>query len=128
MISQKIYLDTYVVIWLYAKELNRFSDRTLNLLQNNRVLISPMVKLELQYLYEIGRINYTPEQIIEQLSQTINLNICQKPWIDIVNIAKELTFTRDTFDRLITAHAMLNHNILLSKDKNIAKFYHHCLW
>jgi PIN domain nuclease of toxin-antitoxin system len=49
-----IYLDTHAVAWLYAKELSRFTSKGLEGLEANELLISPMVSLELEYLYETG--------------------------------------------------------------------------
>lgn len=100
MISRhNIYLDTHTVIWLYLMEMDRFSDKVIYLLKNNYLFVSPMVKLELQYLYEIKRLNDSPEMILQSLKQSINLSICQKSWLDVVNMALTCDFTRDAFDR-----------------------------
>ncbi len=129
MISRhKIYLDTHTVIWLYLMEMDRFSDKVIDLLKNNYLFVSPMVKLELQYLYEIKRLNDSPEMILQSLKQSINLSICQKSWLDVVNMALTCDFTRDAFDRLIVAHAMLDNSILISKDSNLTKHYQQCVW
>lgn len=129
MISRhNIYLDTHTVIWLYLMEMDRFSDKAIYLLKNNYLFVSPMVKLELQYLYEIKRLNDSPEMILQSLKQSINLSICQKSWLDVVNMALTCDFTRDAFDRLIVAHAMLDNSILISKDSNLTKHYQQCVW
>lgn len=129
MISQTdIYLDTHAVVWLYTKQLNKFSKNTLWLLNQNNLLISPMVKLELQYLYEKGRLTDTAEQIVNALQTEIELKICHKNWLDIVNVAICCDFTRDAFDRLIVAHAMLDNSILISKDENLTTHYQNCVW
>ena len=123
-----VYLDTHAVIWLYTKELNRFSKNTLEILRNNYLLISPMVKLELQYLYDKKRVNAPPDQVINSLKQVIHLKICQKNWLNVVNVALTCDFTRDAFDRLIMAHAMLDNSILISKDTNLTEHYTNCVW
>lgn len=87
-----------------------------------------MVKLELHYLYQKKRILNTAEHIIGTLQDEIDLKICQKNWTDVVNIAVTCDFTRDAFDRLIVAHAMLDNNILVSKDENLNNHYAHCIW
>lgn len=87
-----------------------------------------MVKLELQYLYDKKRVNAPPDQVINSLKQVLHLNICQKNWLDIVNVALTCDFTRDAFDRLIVAHAMLDNSVLISKDENLTKHYKHCVW
>ncbi|STZ63959.1 PIN domain [Moraxella lacunata] len=123
-----VYLDTHAVVWLYTGQLKKFSKNTLDILENNNLFISPMVKLELQYLYEKQRITDTAEQIINALNNEIDLNICQKNWIDVVNVALTCDFTRDAFDRLIVAHAMLDDNILISKDTNLTEHCKNCVW
>lgn len=87
-----------------------------------------MVKLELQYLYDKKRVNAPPDEVINSLKQVLHLNICQKNWLDIVNIALTCDFTRDAFDRLIVAHAMLDNSILINKDENLTEYYKHCIW
>lgn len=59
-----IYLDTHAVVWLYTNELHKFSKNTLKILESSNLLISPMVKLELEYLYQKGRINGGAEQVV----------------------------------------------------------------
>ena len=84
-----------------------------------------MIRLELQYLYEIGRLGSSPNQIIEYLANQANLQICQKDFSSIIQQAMQITWTRDVFDRLIVANAMVNENILLSKDHKILENYTH---
>jgi PIN domain nuclease of toxin-antitoxin system len=40
----------------------------------------------------------------------------------------QITWTRDVFDRLIVANAMVNENILLSKDHKILENYTNARW
>ena len=87
-----------------------------------------MIRLELQYLYEIRRLGSSPNQIIEYLANQANLRICQKDFSLIIQQAMQITWTRDVFDRLIVANAMVNENILLSKDHKILENYTHARW
>lgn len=41
--------------------------------------ISPIVRLELLYLFEIGRINQPADTIVAALSQRVGLSVCSKP-------------------------------------------------
>ena len=75
-----IYLDTHAVAWLYAKELSRFTNKGLESLEANELLISPMVTLELEYLYETGRIQVKSRVICESLKQTVGLRVCDLPF------------------------------------------------
>lgn len=131
MIDQNdVYLDTHILVWLYQSQTQRLSHTVIAALENrqNRLLISPMVWLELGFLHEIGRLNANAEQVFNALSDILDLQICQKSWHNTVQIAQNLTFTRDPFDRLILANAMLNHNILITKDNKISNFYDKALW
>lgn len=123
-----IYLDTHAVIWLENGDLYRFGKLSLLYLENCHLLISPMVKLELQYLYQKKRVTEDAESIIDKITNKVDFSACQKNWLDIVNIALTCDFTRDVFDRLIVAHAMLDHDILISKDENLTKHYKNCVW
>lgn len=123
-----VYLDTHAVIWLENGELHKFKEKSLYYLSNYPLKISPMVKLELQYLYERKRLTEPADLIIDSIAQKANFTICQKNWTDVVNIALTCDFTRDAFDRLIVAHAMLDNSILVSKDENLNNHYTHCVW
>ena len=68
-----IFLDTHVVIWLYAKLLDKLSIDAVQQIEGNELLITQMVRLELQYLFEIGRIKIAPETIIKDLNKSIGL-------------------------------------------------------
>lgn len=51
-----IYLDTHVVVWLYCGLTDKLSDLAKSLIDDHEVYVSAIVRLELQYLYEIKRI------------------------------------------------------------------------
>ncbi|MBD2604190.1 PIN domain-containing protein [Scytonema hofmannii FACHB-248] len=123
-----IYLDTHVVAWLYSGLTDKLTEKAKNLINDNEIYISAIVRLELQYLYEIKRLTDESDLIIAQLSEQIGLKICNKDFKDIISIALTITWTRDPFDRIITANALLNNNILLSKDQNILNNYLYAKW
>lgn len=123
-----IFLDTHVVIWLYAKHLNKFSNNAIQHIENNGVLISQMVRLELQYLFEIGRITATPERIIKDLTRSIGLKIPPMRVEQVFDHALKYEWTRDVFDRLITAEADTMEFPLVTKDSNILAHYEKAIW
>ena len=123
-----IYLDTHIVVWLYAGLLEKFSQSIQTILNENEILISPIVRLELAYLYEIERVKEPAHGIVADLADRIGLRVCEKDFNAIVSQAIKLTWTRDPFDRLIVANAALNDNILVSKDQNILEQYAHARW
>ena len=63
-----IYLDTHVVVWLYAGKIEKLSEQAKELINGHEVIISPVVRLELQYLFEIQRITDEANEIVSDLS------------------------------------------------------------
>jgi len=123
-----IYLDTHVIVWLYAGLSEQFSEPARQLINNHDTLISPIVRLELQYLYEIQRVTVDANAIVADLTNRIGLQVCDKPFDLVVQQALAHSWTRDPFDRLIVANAALNNAILLSKDQNILAHYAQARW
>ncbi len=123
-----IYLDTHIVVWLYAGLLEKFSQSVKTILNENEILISPIVRLELQYLYEIKRVKEPANVIVADLSDRIGIRVCEKDFNAVVSQAMTFSWTRDPFDRVIVANAKLNDNILISKDQNILEHYAHARW
>ena len=73
-----IYLDTHVVVWLYVGLSEKFSQQTKELINENEIYISTIVRLELQYLYEIQRLTDESNTIVSDLSNRIGLKVCDK--------------------------------------------------
>ena len=114
-----IFVDTHVVVWLYIGNTELFSKTALEKIRKSELYISPVVKLELRYLYEIGRINEKPEKILKSLNKEIGLKQSDDNFIEIINEAVKLDWTRDPFDRIITAQAKIRGLRLLTKDQTI---------
>jgi PIN domain nuclease of toxin-antitoxin system len=55
-------------VWLYSGLADKLSTLTKSLINENKVYISAIIRLELQYLYEIKRITDEPDVIINDLS------------------------------------------------------------
>jgi PIN domain nuclease of toxin-antitoxin system len=127
-VESMIYLDTHAVIWLYSGELDLFNPNVLKLINTEPVCISHIVKLEIQYLYEIKRVKHEPGLIIDTLLDEIGLLYSDNNFDSIVRQAIHLSFTRDPFDRIIVADALINNSKLISKDRNIKKHYKNTIW
>jgi PIN domain nuclease of toxin-antitoxin system len=120
----KVYfLDTHIVVWLFQKSLDLLSKRARTLIDRHEIYISPTVALELEYLYETGRITEKSTVVIDYLAYAIDLRMDDISLADIVRVAFGETWTRDPFDRLITAHARSRSAFLISKDVRIRKSY-----
>ena len=123
-----IYLDTHIVVWLYAGKVDILPEKTIRLINKQDLFISPMVRLELKYLNEIKRITVDSNTIVSELSDLIGLRICEKDFSTIINHALKITWTRDPFDRIIVANAAINNDILLTKDQSILDNYQKGFW
>ena len=124
-----IYLDTNVLVWVTSGYYDKISQVAYELMNSQqKLLISPMVMLELQYLYEIKRLTKSADKILEYAENFLGLEICEKSFFLAVKKASHFHWTRDPFDRLITAQAALDEDILLTKDKHIRKHYSQAVW
>ena len=123
-----IYLDTHIVVWLYAGLTAKLSDCAKHLINENELYISPIVRLELQYLYEIGRITEKSDDIVLELVSCLDLKVCKKDFNLIINQSVIINWTRDPFDCLIVSNASVDNHILLTKDYHILNHYENAGW
>jgi len=124
-----IMIDTHVVLWLYVGAIEKMSVTAQQNIETNQLLISPIVLLELQYLFEIKKVLVNSEEIYEYLSAKIGLKIEEKePWSKIIKKSIKLDWTRDPFDRLITAHSDLLQCNLITKDSLILSNFARAVW
>lgn len=122
------YLDTHIVVWLYSGEADLFSQKAKEQIENSDLYVSPTVLLELQYLFETKKILKHPHEILDDLVSRIGIRVCDLPFPQVVETALLENWTRDPFDRLIVAQALIRHAPLISKDKKIAKNYVNTVW
>ena len=123
-----IYLDTHVIIWLYEGLLDKFTAKAKDYLGNHELIISPMVYLEIQYLYEIKRVKLGAAKIIDYLVTKLGLTVSNESFMQITQIASAMNWTRDPFDRIIVANAKMHEALLLTKDESIQRHYKHAIW
>jgi PIN domain nuclease of toxin-antitoxin system len=122
------YLDTSVLPWLAGapEQLSRRARQTID--RDESLLVSPMVELEVEYPYEVGRSNRPAAEVVAHLRGVVNLHVCERAFAAVAAKARELQWTRDPFDRLITAQAALGNDPLLTRDKIIRANYVHAFW
>lgn len=123
-----VYLDTHVVLWLYDGLIEKLSATAKAAVNENELRISQMVKLELQFLYEVGRIKTRPKAIIDYLGKAIGLRLSDVGLDGIVETAMKITWARDVFDRLIAAEAATMGYALITKDEKIQANFSSSLW
>ena len=123
-----LYLDTHVVVWLYAGQVERFTAAGRRLLESETLFVSPIVSLELEYLRETGRIKDGSSPILSSLARAIGLTPCDCPFTDVVSESLRQTWTRDPFDRLIVGQAIARNAPLLTKDASVRRHYSRACW
>lgn len=123
-----MFLDTHAVVWLYAGEVDRFPRRACQRLEVERLLISPIVLLEIQYLHELSRVSQGPALIVKELEKSLGLAVHTEDFERIMVATLGEAWTRDPFDRIIVAHSRLISAPLLTKDASIRKHYPQAIW
>jgi len=124
-----VYLDTHVAIFLYQKDKKLFSKQALEIIEKaESLVISPLAVLEMDYLREIGRLGAPGREIFEYLAGRIGLLLDTERIAAAIDQAAKLSWTRDVFDRLITAQASLTESLLLTKDRKIQENYPKAVW
>ncbi len=79
-----VHLDTHVVVWLAAGDVTRLKPAK-SWIDSHELVISPMVRLELAFLSEIGRLRETPEKIIADLVDRVGLRVSGLSFSDAVS-------------------------------------------
>jgi PIN domain nuclease of toxin-antitoxin system len=123
------YLDTNVVVFLHSGNAARLSRRAIEQIESTDLLVSAMVMLELEMLYEKGTINYPASQILSDLNQQIGVSVCQLPMAVVMNSALQIKWTREPGDRVIVANAIANNEVpLVTSDHRIHEQYPNAIW
>lgn len=123
------YLDTQIVVWLCEARLPKLTRAAVTAIENGELVVSPMVLLELEYLYEINRILRPPLALLGQLQNQIGLNLRDAGFDAIIRTALFETWTRDPFDRVIVAQARSDEAaFLITSDAKIREHYKKAVW
>jgi PIN domain nuclease of toxin-antitoxin system len=84
--------------------------------------------LELTYLHEVGRARDSVDVMLAALRRSIGLAVADVSVVDLVETARGLGWTRDPFDRLIAAHAVVADAPLLTADRTILEHLPQAVW
>ena len=96
-----ILLDTNAVIWLLHGH-----RRTQALAASGeRLYLSPVSVLELQFLIEVGRMQLAKDRTLQDVANDPRWQLDSPPSDALFSAALSLSWTRDPFDRLLVAHA-----------------------
>ena len=108
-----------MVGWLYEGADRRLPTAVRNLIESSRPFVSPIVELELTYLYEVGRVTEPAAAPLAALRKKIGLQVSDVSAAKLVQAATALTWTRDPFDRMIAAQAIVADARLVTADRTI---------
>ena len=123
------YLDTHVAIWLVSGSHDLLTEQARRVINTADLLISPMVCLEAEYLFEIGRLRIGSTELVSKLRAEMGLAVCDKPFPEIELVARVEKWTRDPFDRIIVAQAKTNGLApLVTADETIRANYVNSIW
>lgn len=96
----KAFLDTHAAVFLAEGNAEAFGRAAEDLLERSALFVSPVVRLELQFLHEVGRIAVAPDVILTLLATDCGVTLANDPIQAVVLHAMRLQWTRDPFDRL----------------------------
>jgi PIN domain nuclease of toxin-antitoxin system len=109
-----ILLDTNALIWLLQRH------RRARVLESQpRLQLSPASLLELQLLVEVGRLSLPRDRTVSTVVQDPRWRLDEPPSGPWFEIAGELSWTRDPFDRLLVAHARVRGWKLATADSKL---------
>jgi PIN domain nuclease of toxin-antitoxin system len=123
-----VFLDTHIAVWLYAGLIEKISDTAKQAIEDNDVMISPLLRLELQYLFETGRVTVRPDTIVKNLFAAIGLRVSETPLQQIIEEAMKINWTRDVFDRMLSAETMVTGGGFITANKNIKSNLKLAIW
>lgn len=90
-----------------------------SLIDESEPRFSPIGALELAYLHEVRRARDPVDEMLAALRRDLGLELLDTSTAELVQAAAGLTWTRDPFDRLIAAHAIVAGVPLVTADETI---------
>jgi len=84
--------------------------------------------LELRYLHEVGRARDSVPVMLAALRQEIGIEVTDGSIAELGQAAADLSWTRDPFDRLISAHAIVANTPLITADETIRENLPLAIW
>ena len=81
------YVDTQVLLWALDAEFQHLSATAMEALGHATLLVSPMVMLELEYLYEVQRTTWTSRDARFRMERDLNTTVCHLPLSKVTDAA-----------------------------------------
>jgi PIN domain nuclease of toxin-antitoxin system len=114
--------------WLYEGADRRIPPSVRELIESEAPFVSPMVELELTYLYEVQRVTEPAAAPLTALRRAIGLQVADVSLGAVAEAAAGLSWTRDPFDRMISAQAIVAGTPLLTADRTILEHLPLATW
>ncbi len=93
------------------------------------ILISPMVFLEFDDLFQRKRIAFGAREILADLNATFGVGLCRAGFAAVAEAALKIKWTSDPFDRLIVAAAAARDQApLVTRNRLVRQHYLKSLW
>jgi PIN domain nuclease of toxin-antitoxin system len=124
----RAFLDTHAAVFLWEGRAEVFGSASRELLEQATLFVSPLVRLELQFLREIGKLKVGADEIIGSLTADAGVVVTDDSLESLVPQAMALSWTRDPFDRLLVATALLHQAPLLTRDRRIQENFAGAVW
>ena len=124
----RAFLDTHAAVFLWEGRAEAFGSKSQDLLERSALFVSPLVRLELQFLREVGKLKVDADQILGSLASDARVVATEDPLDALVPLAMPLTWTRDPFDRLLVATALLHQAPLVTRDARIHENFAGAVW
>lgn len=124
----KAFLDTHAAIFLWEGRGEIFGSGSRELLERALLHVSPLVRLELGFLREVGKLKVEPGEILGALTGDYGVTVTADPMDRLVPLALPLSWTRDPFDRLLVATALLHEAPLITRDARIQEHFAGAIW
>lgn len=122
-----LHLDTHVLLWVAGGQAGRMPRRARTRLEQERLAISPMVRLELQYLFEASKVTEPPDTVLQRVAP-LEVDVSRVAFDAVVAQAQALDWTRDPFDRVIAATAVADRARLLTADEHLRANLAEAVW
>lgn len=123
------YLDTNIMVWLATGKLRKLSKDAERVVRQANLLVSPMVLLELEYLFDLGRTRLRSRDLQAKVEREVGVQVCELSFRSIAATAIDEGWTTDPFDRLIVANAKANgFASLVSADEEFKTYYPKTVW
>lgn len=124
----RAFLDTHAAVFLYEGRSELFGAASRNLLERATLHVSPLVRLELAFLREVGKLAVEPDLLLGTLAADCGLTATGDAVEALVPLAMPLAWTRDPFDRFLVATALLHRAPLITRDARIQENFGGAVW